>query len=162
MSVGQRIQQRLDLIGMSQAELARRVGMSQGAMNNLIGGRSRSSTRLHSIARELNTTPAFLAGETDDPKSDAPVAPEPAYLKTVMMHVALPSERALTAMFRGLVLGIDLSLPTDEIAQLLARRLPIGLSQLEDVLPDPLEEQNPDEMPLPASSHAKHHPEPQS
>lgn len=76
MEVGQRIVERLEVTGLSQSELARRVGLSQPAINSLIRGNSRSSTHLHRIARELGTTPAYLAGETDDPDADAPPAPE--------------------------------------------------------------------------------------
>lgn len=45
----------------------------------------------------------------------------------------LPSEHVLTVMFKALLSGIDPTLSQDEQAQLLARRLPIGLSQLHDV-----------------------------
>jgi transcriptional regulator with XRE-family HTH domain len=76
MSVGSRIQERLETTGLSQSELARRVHLTQPAINALIRGSSRSSTHLHRIARELGTTPAYLTGETDDPDADAPPAPE--------------------------------------------------------------------------------------
>lgn len=52
--------------GLSQSELARRVGVSQGTIAHLISGRSSGSTHLHKIARVLGTTPAYLTGETDD------------------------------------------------------------------------------------------------
>lgn len=51
----------------SQAELARRVGMTQPAMNQLFTGVSRTSRKIGAIARELNTTPEYLEGMTDDP-----------------------------------------------------------------------------------------------
>lgn len=56
----------------SQSELARRVGITQGTIAGLLSGKSRSSAHLHKIARELGTTPAYLMGETDDPESDVP------------------------------------------------------------------------------------------
>jgi transcriptional regulator with XRE-family HTH domain len=136
MIVGQRILVRLPVVGISQAELARRVGMSQSAMHNLITGKSRSSTHLHKIARELLTTPAFMSGETDDPDENAPPPPSEPTIHHVMMAVALPSERALARMFEGLLRSMDLSAPVDAQALLLAKRLPIGLSQLRDLLPD--------------------------
>ena len=46
---------------------------------------------------------------------------------------SLPSEHVLTVMFEALLSGIDPKLSRGEQAQLLARRLPIGLSQLHDV-----------------------------
>lgn len=59
-------------IRLSQSELARRVGLNQSSINGLIRGTQRSSTKLHQIARELQTTPAYLTGESDDPDGDAP------------------------------------------------------------------------------------------
>lgn len=70
--IGERIRQRLLLLGISQAELARRLKIHQATVNGLINGGQRSSTHLHRIAAELKTTPAFLSGETDDPSLDAP------------------------------------------------------------------------------------------
>lgn len=73
MSIGTRIESRLKELGISQAELARRVMVDQSTINGLIRGHSRSSKHLHRIARELQTTAAYLSGETDDPQADAPV-----------------------------------------------------------------------------------------
>ena len=63
-TVGSRILARLNELGMSQSELARRVGITQPAVANLIkrGGRS---SHLHSIARVLKTTPEYIMGKTD-------------------------------------------------------------------------------------------------
>lgn len=72
MTLGARIESRLEAVGLSQAELARRVGVRQSTMNSLIRGNSRTSRSIVQIARELQTTPAFLLGETDDPKADVP------------------------------------------------------------------------------------------
>lgn len=161
MHLGDRLKSCLDGAGVSQAALARDVGISQPSVNYLVKSPNgaRGSKHLRAIARRLAVSGDYLEGLTDDRTSPPTGAPSSVH---VTMRVELPSERALTAMFRGLVSGIDLTLPLDEIARLLARRLPIGLSQLEDVLPDPLEEQHSGEMPSLASSRAKHHPEPQS
>ncbi len=70
--IGERIQQRLDQLEMSQAELARRCGLAQSTINGLIGGRSTSSAHLHVIARELSVTADWLAGATDSP--DEPIS----------------------------------------------------------------------------------------
>lgn len=67
-----RLKRRMEDCGISQAELARRVGVAQTSIFKLVSGRSYSSRHLHLIARELRTTPAYLTGETDDPNSDAP------------------------------------------------------------------------------------------
>lgn len=80
MTVGARIKARIEAIeGMSQSELARRVGITQGTIAALISGRSRSSTYLHQIARELRTTPSYLSGETDDLGADVPPGPDLSY-----------------------------------------------------------------------------------
>lgn len=125
-----RMRDRMVLKGLSQSELARRVGVSQATIYNLVSGKGYGSTHLHKIARELETTPAYLTGETDDPDLNAPPPPAPAP-RPIMMAVTLPSEDALTVMFKALLAGIDRSLGEDVQARLLARRLPIGLEQLQ-------------------------------
>ncbi|MGN6270887.1 MAG: helix-turn-helix domain-containing protein [Sphingomonas sp.] len=72
MSLGARILQLLDRREMTQAELARRVGMKQPSINALIHKNKTGSRNLHQIAQALGTTTAFLAGETDDPEAGAP------------------------------------------------------------------------------------------
>jgi transcriptional regulator with XRE-family HTH domain len=57
---------------MSQAELARRLKLTQPTISDLVRGDSQSSVHLHKIARELATTPAYLTGETDDPAAEHP------------------------------------------------------------------------------------------
>lgn len=59
--IGTRILERLEALGITQSELARRVGITQPAIANLIkrGGRS---SHLHKIARALETTPEHLEG----------------------------------------------------------------------------------------------------
>lgn len=63
---GERLARRLDEIGMSQAELARRIGIKQPSIAALISGKSQTTRHLHRIARELQTTPEYLTGEDDD------------------------------------------------------------------------------------------------
>ena len=57
--------------GLSQAELARRVGVSQPTIFSLIRDNKSGSKHLHKVARELKTSPAYLSGETDDDSIDA-------------------------------------------------------------------------------------------
>lgn len=57
--------------GLSQSELARRVGVSQSAIHKLASGGAYGSAHLHKIARELGTSPSYLSGETDDPSEGA-------------------------------------------------------------------------------------------
>lgn len=70
MGLAERLQGRLDEVGISQGELARRVGVATQTIWKLAAGQSRSSVHLHKIARVLGTTPEYLTGETDNP--DAP------------------------------------------------------------------------------------------
>ena len=72
---GERLSALLAQKSVRQSELARRVGVSQTAINKLTLGLSYGSKHLHRIARELGTTPAYLTGETDDPDENAPPAP---------------------------------------------------------------------------------------
>lgn len=91
MIIGDRIQERLDLVSMSQTELARRVRLTQPAISGLVTGSVQTSRHLHRIARALGTTPAYLTGETDDPDEGAPPEPELAH-----------DERELVACYRAL------------------------------------------------------------
>lgn len=69
MTLGQRISERLNVMGLSQSELARRVGMAQSSIHALINRNKVGSKHLHVIARELETTPEYLTGVTDDPSA---------------------------------------------------------------------------------------------
>lgn len=62
-----RIRDRMSALGMTQAELARRVGITQPSVFKLLSGTVRSSAHLHAIARELQTTSEYLSGVTSDP-----------------------------------------------------------------------------------------------
>lgn len=94
MIIGARIEERLTKLGWSQSHLARRVGVSQATIAGLISGRSSGSKHLHAIARELQTTPQYLTGETDDPTEGALPAPTPAMIAE-QLDVALVPELAL-------------------------------------------------------------------
>lgn len=75
MIVGERVRERMQAAGLSQAELARRVGVAQPTIFKLIHSSKKGSAHLHRVARELGTTPAYLSGEVDDPDLDAPEPP---------------------------------------------------------------------------------------
>jgi phage repressor protein C with HTH and peptisase S24 domain len=77
MTLGDRILDRLNRHDMSQAELARRVGVSQPTINALIRGDNQGSKHLHKIATVLGTTPAYLEGKTEDPAENALTLPSP-------------------------------------------------------------------------------------
>lgn len=72
MRVGERIAEQRVRCGLSQSQLAREVGVSQGTIGKLESGITAGSSHLHKIARVLKTTAEYLSGETDDPTSDTP------------------------------------------------------------------------------------------
>jgi len=67
MDLGARLLQRMVEKDLSQAELARRIGIAQPSVNHLIKNGPQGSKHLNAIARELKTTPEFLTGQTDNP-----------------------------------------------------------------------------------------------
>jgi DNA-binding XRE family transcriptional regulator len=115
--------------GLSQSELARRIGISQQAIHKLIVGQSRGSTHIVALARELGTTPAYLAGEIDDPDEGAPPPPPKPTAQVATMQVLLPDTRALERMFLA-VLKASEGLSQEALAHELALLLPKGLSLL--------------------------------
>lgn len=111
---------------LSQSELARRVGVTQTTIRKLLSG-GYGSKHLHRIARELQTSPAYLTGETDDPDIDAPAPPSSvSRLQSFMLPVTLPSEDALAEAFEGLLLASE-DMRGAELARELAKRLPLLL-----------------------------------
>lgn len=62
-----RFRARMEALGLTHSELARRVGVKQPSITRLATGEQSGSRHLHVIARELKTTPEFLSGKTDDP-----------------------------------------------------------------------------------------------
>lgn len=72
--------------GINQSQLAERVGVKQPSIGRLLSGETKTTRALDLIAQALDTSPAYLKGETSDPirhggVSDArlpfrPAAPE--------------------------------------------------------------------------------------
>ncbi|WP_148110546.1 helix-turn-helix domain-containing protein [Sphingomonas sp. TF3] len=91
---------------LSQSELARRVGISQASIYNLVSGKGYGSKHIHLIARELGTTPAYLTGETDQPEDDTPDAPrldsEIRELFDHLLAMDTADRRAIAQIARGL------------------------------------------------------------
>ena len=104
--------------GMSQAELARQVGIAQPTIAKLLNGSSRSSSHLHRIARVLQTTPAYLSGETDDPDTGA---------------LPLPTLELIAEQF-GQVMVPLVDLAADDAAEAPARFEPFRRERLEPVM----------------------------
>ena len=72
MKLGERISERADKLGISQSELARRVGTSQATIWKLLKGESNSTKFLYQIAQVLEVNPDYLLGLTDEPKGNLP------------------------------------------------------------------------------------------
>ncbi|WP_333701198.1 XRE family transcriptional regulator [Sphingobium yanoikuyae] len=77
MILADRLRERMQALDLSQAELARRVGIKQPSIFKLLAGTVRNSAHLHVIARELHTTPEYLVGSTDDPLINNSPVPSP-------------------------------------------------------------------------------------
>jgi transcriptional regulator with XRE-family HTH domain len=70
MSIGDRIRDRLKATGLTQADLVRRSGVKQSTLSSILQRGARSTPHLLNLATALQTTPAYLLGETDDPESE--------------------------------------------------------------------------------------------
>lgn len=64
--LGARVTARLAELGLSQSELARRIGMRPQGIQSIASGDVERPKKLREIAKELETTEAYLLGETDD------------------------------------------------------------------------------------------------
>ena len=85
MILAERLDEQIRRAGLSQNQLALRVGVAAQTIWKLVNGQSHSSVHLHRIARELQTSVEYLTGETDDPD---PSGPLPALLDEDLAEVA--------------------------------------------------------------------------
>jgi len=118
-----------------QSSLARAIGITQGAISKILQGKTANSRHLPRIANHLGVSLPWLLGETANPDTSRPMSAAPTF-NFVTMQVALPSEAALARMFLGMLKTSRSAKSEDEQALLLAKRLPIALSQLRDLLPE--------------------------
>ena len=63
----ERMLEAMTVAKLGQAELARRVGVTPGAINQIAMGTTRKSRLLPDIARELHVSLEWLMGNVDDP-----------------------------------------------------------------------------------------------
>lgn len=103
MTLGARIRERMEAQDISQAELARRVGLSQPSINALLHRNKGGSRHLHKIARELGTTAEYLSGETNDPDAGALLTPTSAVIAEQLDAVMVPMIDLSFSMGAGLV-----------------------------------------------------------
>lgn len=165
-TVAARLKEAMEERGVDQSALAEAIGVTQGTISLILVGKTRHSKYLPDIAIELGVAYDWLIGNHDNKHADQPVdrlltsdEAEMVEMRRALpnldrfafdrvckaiartaenapFEIWLPEERALARMFEGLLRSMDLSAPVDVQAQLLAKRLPIGLSQLRDLLPD--------------------------
>lgn len=87
--IGERLRERMEARDISQAELARRVGVSQPSIHALLTRNKTGSRNLAEIARVLGTTPEYLSGKTDDPHEGALPVPTPELIAEQLDLVAI-------------------------------------------------------------------------
>lgn len=61
----------MEELGLGQSELARQVGIAQPSIFRVLQGDTKQPRFLHNIAQALQTSTAYLLGETDDPSLPA-------------------------------------------------------------------------------------------
>lgn len=133
----ERLRERIGAAEVSYSHVARELGVKQPTISRLVKGEQSSTARIDLLASILNTTPAYLTGETDDPSPDAVPEPSARSYQAITMQVLLPAEDVLTRMFEALLAMVDPAAPPEDQARSLAKNLPVGLSQLRDLLPAP-------------------------
>lgn len=74
LTIGERIKQRRVELGITQLELAERIGYkSKTSINKIeLGVQNLKQSKIKAIADALNTTPSFIMGWRDDPESTTP------------------------------------------------------------------------------------------
>lgn len=114
-----RLKERMSALDYSQARLARQVGVSQQTIAKLSTGESAGSRFLHKIARALQTTPAYLEGETDDPDCDAPE-----YNLTAEEEEWVALMRQLAPKDRAAVIHLTRTIATSAVSPMLNAKMP--------------------------------------
>lgn len=189
MAIGKQIERRLEVLGWTQAELARVAKLPQSTVNSIVRKDPRMTPHLSKLAAALRVPADALTSDNataspeaqalspeqaewlaafedvsdpdratllrvaramrqdngephrdeladaDDGKREALEQPPAPNYREFTLPVLFPPEYALTRMFEALLAMVDPAAPTEEQALLLAKNLPVGLSQLRDLLP---------------------------
>lgn len=69
MTLGERIKQRRQELGLSQNTLAKRIGVTQGTISQMESGVSQNSTKIVDISNALNVSPEYLLYGKNPPRS---------------------------------------------------------------------------------------------
>lgn len=111
-----RVIERMQVLGYSQSSLARAVGVSQPTINKLVTGQTSGSSHLHKIARLLETTPAYLTGETENPAEGAYIPPTPEEIAAQMGLIKVEEI--------DLALGMGASFLDEQVVETVDRWMP--------------------------------------
>lgn len=131
---GGRIAERMSDLSLTQSELARKVGVSQPTIAELLAVEGRSSKHLHKIATVLKTSPEYLLGETDDPApTGVVVSAAPSDGTLILMQVRFPGEQQFAEQLRGALLAVGFQEGEPAQRERLARLLLSSLGQNEPV-----------------------------
>ncbi|WP_084253535.1 helix-turn-helix domain-containing protein [Sphingomonas pituitosa] len=133
----ERVRQAMERAQHDQSSLARAIGVTPGTIHQIMSGKIKRSKFLPEIAEVLGVSLRWLRGEdvpSDKADEDA-LVPAPPPVRHLMMHVALPSEDALTQMFAALLALERPDDSRDERARFLAQLLPAALAQLQAQIP---------------------------
>lgn len=77
MTIGQKIKQRREALGLTQDELAKKVGYaSRSSINKIELSRDLPLSKVSKMATALETSPSFLMGWTDNPDPNFPFKEE--------------------------------------------------------------------------------------
>ncbi|MHA6717914.1 helix-turn-helix domain-containing protein [Sphingomonas sp. RS6] len=133
----ERVREAMERARHDQSSLARAIGVTPGTIHQILSGKIKRSRYMAEIAETLGVSLRWLRGEdvSRDASDDDAAVPAPPPIRHLMMHVALPSEDALTQMFSAL---LSLERPEDtrdERARFLAQLLPAALAQLQAQIP---------------------------
>ncbi|WP_260401498.1 helix-turn-helix domain-containing protein [Sphingobium wenxiniae] len=112
---------------LDQQALAAAVGCTQGAISQILLGRTLRSRFLPDIATALGVDIEWLRGnQHDEEVADAPRRTS----QTISLPVILPSAADLAEMFQSLLALVPAEATREEAAQILAERLPSGFAAI--------------------------------
>lgn len=109
-NLGQRIADLRKSLGMTQEELAHRIGYkSKSAINKIeLGGRDLPQKKIADIARALGVSPAYIMGWLDEPEETGALAAE--FLLEPDLVAMAPDFLSLDAADRAMVMNLVTSL----------------------------------------------------
>lgn len=106
MEISDRVKKLRDLRGLSQGDLAQVIGVDVNTIWRWENGRSSPARSLQKLAQALDTTTAYLLGETDDPA-------RPGALQSTSKAVVLPESNVRP--FRGDLIDVPVLAPQSSV-----------------------------------------------